>query len=130
MTGEVVSYNAPNIDVSGIRLPAVKPTEPEDVRLLDTDGEGVIIPADATKLIDLAVAVRYSSVKDILSEEELQKSVDDTIGSTESLTIRSTIVSFTIEPELNESVSRPFKIVLQNNQVCLECLWLNVIFYS
>ena len=111
--------------MSGIRLPAVKPTEPKDVRLLDTDGEGVIIPGDATKQIDLAVAVQYSSVKDILSEEELQKSVDNSIGSTESLTIRSTIVSFTTEPQLNESVSRPFKILLQNNQVgCrIICVW-------
>jgi hypothetical protein len=123
-TGKVVTYGTPNIDVRGIRLPAVKPTDPEDISLLDTDGEGVIIPGDATNLIDVAVAVRYSSVKDILSEEELKTSVDNTIGSTESLTIQSTIVSFTTEPQLNGSaVSKPFKIILQNNEVCLAYVW-------
>jgi hypothetical protein len=122
-TGKVVSYSTPNIDVRGVRLPSVKHTEvePEDIscRLLDTRGQGVIIPSVVTNDINLATVVQYSSIKDILSEEELKKTVDNTIGSTDSLTIRSTIVSFTTEPQLkNESVSKPFKIVLQNNQVC------------
>jgi hypothetical protein len=119
-TGKVVSYSTPNIDVRGIRLPTVKPTEfePKDISLLDTGGQGVIIPGVVTNEIELATVVQYSSIKDILSEEELKETVDNTIGSTDSLTIRSTIVSFTTEPQLkNESVSKPFKIVLQNNQV-------------
>jgi hypothetical protein len=117
-TGKVVSYSTPNIAVRGIRLPTVKPTNPVNISLLDTGGQGVIIPDVVTNEIDLAILVQYNSIKDILSEEELKETVDNTIGSTESLTIRSTIVSFTIEPQLkNESVSKPFKIVLQNNQV-------------
>jgi hypothetical protein len=121
-TGKVVSYSTPNIDVRGIRLPTVKPTNPEDISLLDTGGQGVIIPDDVTNEIDLATVVQYSSIKHILSEEELTESVDNTIGSTESLTIRSTIVSFTIEPQLKKkSVSKPFKIVIQNNQVWSAC---------
>ena len=121
-TGKVVSYSTPNIAVRGIRLPTVKPTgfEPEDISrsLLDTGGQGVIIPNVVTNEIDLAILVQYNSIKDILSEEELKETVDSTIGSTESLTIRSTIVSFTTEPQLkNDSASKPFKIVLQNNQV-------------
>ena len=115
-----MSYSTPNIDVRGIRLPTVKPTEfePKDISLLDTGGQGVIIPGVVTNEIELATVVQYSSIKDILSEEELKETVDNTIGSTDSLTIRSTIVSFTTEPQLkNESSSKPFKIVLQNNQV-------------
>jgi hypothetical protein len=122
--GEVVSLSTPNIDVRGIRLPTVKPANPQDISLLGTGGQGVIIPDVVTNEIDLATVVQYSSIKDILSEEELKESVDNTIGSTESLTIRSTIVSFTIEPQLkNKSVSKPFKIVLQNNQVGSACAW-------
>ena len=116
--GKVVSYSTPNIAVRGIRLPTVKHTNPENISLLDTGGQGVIIPDVVTNEIDLAILVQYNSIKDILSEEELKETVDNTIGSTESLTIRSTIVSFTIEPQLkNDSASKPFKIVLQNNQV-------------
>jgi hypothetical protein len=116
--GKVVSYSTPNIAVRGIRLPTVKPTNPKNISLLDTGGQGVIIPDVVTNEIDLAILVQYNSIKDILSEEELKETVDNTIGSTESLTIRSTIVSFTIEPQLkNDSASKPFKIVLQNNQV-------------
>jgi hypothetical protein len=126
-TGKVVSYSTPNIGVSGIRLPTVKPDDPEDISLLDAGGEGVVIPGDVTKQLNLAAVVRYSSVKEILSDEELKKSVDTTIGSTESLTIRSTIVSFTTEPQLNESVSNPFKILLQNNQVCLQSVIVSLI---
>ncbi|CAB4005879.1 adhesion G -coupled receptor L3-like, partial [Paramuricea clavata] len=117
-TGKVVSYSTPNIAVRGIRLPTVKPTEfePKDISLLDTGGQGVIVPDVVTNEIDLATVVQYSSIKDILSEIQLKETVDSTIGSTESLTIRSTIVSFTTEPQLkNKSVSEPFKIVLQNN---------------
>ena len=77
----------------------------------------MIIPAVVTNELTQATVVKYSSIKDILSEEELKNSVDNTIGSTESLTIRSTIVSFISEPQFNESASNPFKIVLQNNQV-------------
>jgi hypothetical protein len=77
----------------------------------------VIIPAVVTNELTQATVVKYRSIKDILSEEELKNSVDNTIGSTESLTIRSTIVSFISEPQFNESASDPFKIVLQNNQV-------------
>ncbi|CAB4008983.1 adhesion G- coupled receptor D1-like, partial [Paramuricea clavata] len=122
-TGEIVTYSTPNIDVRGIRLPTVKPTEPEleDIRLLDAVGEGVIIPAVVTNKLKQATVVKYSSIKDILSEEELKDSVDNTIGSTESLTIRSTIVSFTSEPQFNVSASNPFKIVLQNNQTGYVC---------
>ena len=116
-TDEVVSYTTKNIEVQGIRLPAIKPPNPQDLNLLDSDGEGVVIPGVVTNDIELATVVRYNSIKDILSEEELQKSVDNTIDSTESLTIRSTIVSFTTEPQLNGSMAKPFKIVLQNNQV-------------
>ena len=77
----------------------------------------MIIPAVVTNELTQATVVKYRSIKDILSEEELKNSVDNTIGSTESLTIRSTIVSFISEPQFNESASDPFKIVLQNNQV-------------
>jgi hypothetical protein len=122
-TGKVVSYSTPNIAVRGIRLPTVKPTgfEPKDISLLGTGGQGVIIPSVVTNEIELVTVVQYSSIKDILSEEELKETVDSTIGSTDSLTIRSTIVSFTIEPELDKSVPTPFKIVLQNNQVWSAC---------
>ncbi|CAB4016253.1 adhesion G- coupled receptor D1-like [Paramuricea clavata] len=93
----------------------------QNISLLDTGGQGVIIPDDVTNEIDLATVVQYRSIKHILSEEELTESVDNTIGSTESLTIRSTIVSFTIEPQLKKkSVSKPFKIVIQNNQTGYE----------
>ena len=81
----------------------------------------MIIPSVVTNKIELVTVVQYSSIKDILSEEELKETVDSTIGSTDSLTIRSTIVSFTIEPELDKSVPTPFKIVLQNNQVWSAC---------
>jgi hypothetical protein len=128
-TGKVVSYRTPNIDVRGIRLPTVKPTNPKNISLLDTGGQGVIIPDVVTNEIDLAILVQYNSIKDILSQEELKETVDNTIGSTESLTIRSTIVSFTIEPQLkNESSSKPFKIVLQNNQVWNACGLLGGLF--
>ena len=128
-TGKVVSYSTPNIAVRGIRLPTVKPTNPKNISLLDTGGQGVIIPDVVTNEIDLAILVQYNSIKDILSEEELKETVDNTIGSTESLTIRSTIVSFTIEPQLkNESSSKPFKIVLQNNQVWNACGLLGGLF--
>ncbi|CAB4008473.1 brain-specific angiogenesis inhibitor 1-like [Paramuricea clavata] len=119
--GKVVSYSTPNIAVHGIRLPTAKPTNPGDVSLMDTGGQGVIISDVVTNELKQATVVQYSSIKDIFSEEELKESVDNTIGSTESLTIRSTIVSFTIEPPLkNKSVSKPFKIVLQNNQTGYE----------
>ncbi|CAB4010984.1 Brain-specific angiogenesis inhibitor 3, partial [Paramuricea clavata] len=119
--GNVVSYITPNIAVHGIRLPTAKPTKPGDIILLDTGGQGVIIPDVVTNELKQATVVQYSSIKDIFSEEELKESVDNTIGSTESLTIRSTIVSFTIEPSLkNKPVSKPFKIVLQNNQTGYE----------
>ncbi|CAB4005878.1 adhesion G -coupled receptor L3-like [Paramuricea clavata] len=120
-TGKIVSFSTPNIAVRGIRLPTVKPTNPEDISLLDTGRQGVIIPDVVTNEIDLAILVQYNSIKDILSGEELKETVDNTIGSTDSLTIRSTIVSFTIEPQLkNDSASKPFKIVLQNNQTGYE----------
>jgi hypothetical protein len=85
--------------------------------LLDIEGEGVIIPGVVTNELKQATVVKYRSIKYILSEEELKESVDDTIRSTESLTIRSTIVSFITKPGFNESVSKPFKIILQNDQV-------------
>ena len=107
-----------NIAVRGIRLPTVAPTdEPEDLNLLDNAGEGVVIPGMVTKEITQATVVKYSSVQSILSEEELKNSVDNTIDSTDSLTIRSTIVSLRTKPQLNQSLAEPFMIVLQNNQV-------------
>ncbi|CAB3985460.1 fibrillin-2 isoform X2 [Paramuricea clavata] len=117
--GKVALYRTPNIDVIGIRLPTVKPTElqAKGTSLLDTAGEGVVIPDALTNELKEATVVKYSSIKDILSEEELKESVDNTIESTESLTIRSTIVSLITKPGFNESVSKPFKIVLQNNQL-------------
>jgi hypothetical protein len=122
-TGKVASYSTPNIAVHGT---TAKPTNAGDIRLLDTGGQGVIIPDVVTNKLKQATVVQYSSIKDIFSEEELKESVDNTIGSTESLTIRSTIVSFTIEPQLkNKSVSKPFKIVLQNNQVLSACALLD-----
>ena len=116
-TGKVVSYNTPNINVRGILLPTVKPVKPPDVVLVDTVGEGVIIPGNVTNNITQATVVKYSSIKDILSDEELKESVDDSITSSESLTVRSTVMSFTTEPRLLKLVSNPFKIILQNNQV-------------
>ncbi|CAB4038472.1 Hypothetical predicted protein, partial [Paramuricea clavata] len=115
--GKVALYRTPNIDVIGIRLPTVKPTElqAKGTSLLDTAGEGVVIPDALTNELKEATVVKYSSIKDILSEEELKESVDNTIESTESLTIRSTIVSLITKPGFNES-EKPFKIVLQNNQ--------------
>ncbi|XP_028402439.1 uncharacterized protein LOC114525371 isoform X2 [Dendronephthya gigantea] len=115
-TGEVVSYTTPNIDVRGIRLSAVKPDEPKDLYLMDTVGEGVVIPGNVTTNITQATVVKYSSIKEILSEDELEKSVDDSITSSDSLTIRSTVMSFTTEPRLPELLDEPFKIILQNNQ--------------
>ena len=114
-TGKVVTFTTSNIDVRGIRLPTVPPDKPDDINLIDNGGQGVIIPGIVTSEISLATVVKYSSIKSILSEDELKNSVDDTIDSTDSLTIRSTIVSFTTEPQLNKP--EPFKIVLQNNQV-------------
>ena len=116
-TGKVVTFTTSNIDVRGIRLPTVPPDKPDDINLIDNGGQGVIIPGIVTSEISLATVVKYSSIKSILSEDELKNSVDNTIDSTDSLTIRSTIVSFTTEPQLNKSLSEPFKIVLQNNQV-------------
>ncbi|CAB4008541.1 brain-specific angiogenesis inhibitor 1-like [Paramuricea clavata] len=112
--GKIVSYSTPNIEVLGILLRGI--LQAKDISLLDTDGEGVIIPGLVTNELQQATVVKYSSIKDILSDEDLKKSVDNTIGSTESLTIRSTIVSFITKPGFNESVSKPFKIILQNNQ--------------
>ena len=105
-----------NIAVRGIRLPTVAPTD-EPVDLLDNAGEGVVMPGMVRKEITQATVVKYSSVQSILSEEELKNSVDDTIDSTDSLTIRSTIVSLRTKPQLNQSLAEPFMIVLQNNQV-------------
>lgn len=116
-TGKVVTFTTSNINVRGIRLPTVTPDEPDDIDLTDQRGEGVIIPGVVTGEILLATVVKYSSIQSILSEDELKNSVDNTIGSTDSLTIRSTIVSFTTEPQLNKSLPEPFMIVVQNNQV-------------
>ncbi len=85
--------------------------------MLDVGGEGVVIPGTVVNELKQATVVKFSSIKDILSEEELKESLDNTIKSTESLTIRSTIVSFTTEPRFDETVGTSFAIVLKNNQV-------------
>lgn len=114
-TGKVVSYSTPNIDVIGIKLSKQQPDKPEEISLLNAGG-GVIIPGGVTNDIQLVTVVKYSSIKDILSEEELKESVDSTIKLT-LVVIKSTIVSLTTEPTLNVTVAEPLKIVVQNNQV-------------
>lgn len=123
---QVVLFTTSNIAVRGIRLSRVRPAKPQDVDLLDDLGEGVLIPGAESNSIDLATVVKYSSIKDILSEDELEQSVDSSISSRGSLAIRSTIVSFSTEPQLEEeSISEPFKIVVKNNEVwscVIECI--------
>ncbi|XP_028416355.1 adhesion G-protein coupled receptor D1-like [Dendronephthya gigantea] len=113
-TGKVVFYSTPNIDVIGIKLSKQQLATPKDISLLNTEG-GVIIPGGVTNDIRQVTVVKYSSIKDILSNKELKESVDNTIKLA-LVVIRSTIVSLTTEPPLNATVAEPLKIVIQNNQ--------------
>ena len=116
-TGKVVPFTTPNIEVLGIRLPTVKPIEPKDIVLIGQIGEGVVIPAVSTNELRQATVVKFSSIQTILSDEELRESLNSSIKMTNSLTIRSSIISFTSIPELDRSMAKPYKIVLRNNQV-------------
>ena len=116
-TGKVVPFSTPNIEVRGIRLPAVKSTEPEDIVLVGQTGEGVVIPAVSTNELRQATVVKFSSIQTIFSDEELRESLNSSIKMTNSLTIRSSMISFTIKSELDEPMAKPYKIVLRNNQV-------------
>ena len=121
MTNEngIVTFSTQNIQVLGIKLPENPPSE--TIRLLDiAGGGGVVIPGTVAIDISQATVVKYSSIKNILSPKELQKSVDNkTIKASINLTIQSTIVSFSTTPEL-KNISQPIKIVLQNNQVSVD----------
>lgn len=110
--GKVFAFSSDNIKILGVKLP-----ENEDINLV-SEGEGVQLRGLVTHGIKQATVVKYSSIKDILSFEELQKSVDHTIQANKNLTIQSTIISFTTTPKFL-NVTRHIKIVLQNNQVCV-----------
>ncbi|XP_046858708.1 adhesion G-protein coupled receptor D1-like [Xenia sp. Carnegie-2017] len=107
--GKVFAFSSDNIKILCVKLP-----ENEDINLV-SEGEGVQFRGLVTHGIKQATVVKYSSIKDILSFEELQKSVDHTIQANKNLTIQSTIISFTTTPKFL-NVTRHIKIVLQNNQ--------------
>ena len=114
--GSVLNFKTENIELLGIKLHKNKSAQPENVNLTSED-EGVeFLWVDGIKQ---ATVVKYSSIKDILSPEELQKSVDSTIQASGNLTIQSTIISFATTPKL-PNVTQRIKIVLKNNQVCVE----------
>ena len=71
-----VEYKTPNIDVIGVRLEPGNP-EPRGVDLT-TDGVGVKIPAVVSGDLEQATVVTYSTLRDIISEDSLKTSVDDT----------------------------------------------------
>ncbi|XP_046857298.1 neurogenic locus notch homolog protein 1-like isoform X3 [Xenia sp. Carnegie-2017] len=67
--GRVLKFKTENIELLGIKLHKNKPAQPEDVNLMSED-EGVeFLWVDGIKQ---ATVVKYTSIKDILSPEELQ----------------------------------------------------------
>ncbi|XP_046858696.1 uncharacterized protein LOC124452154 [Xenia sp. Carnegie-2017] len=64
----------PNIQIVGVNLPENQNVRLEDINLTDSGGEGVKFRGIVADGIKQAIVVKYSSVKDILSPEELQKS--------------------------------------------------------
>lgn len=108
----------PNIQIVGVNLPENQNVLPEDINLTDSGGEGVKFRGIVADGIKQAIVVKYLSVKDILSREELQKSVDNTIQTSTSCNIQSKIISFSTTPK-SLHVSQNIKIFLQNNQVCV-----------
>ena len=115
-----VQFSTPNIVVVGVRLQ--HPTQGSGApNLEDIDltlrGVGVVIPGKLTTDLKQATVVTYSSLKDILSEVNVNDTADSVNSSDSTLTIKSTVVSFNTRPQLNSNVSEPFKIRLRNNQV-------------
>ena len=115
-----VQFSTPNIDVVGLRLQH-STQESGAPNLEDIDltlqGVGVGIPGIVTADLKQATVVSYSSLKDILSEVNVNDTADSVKSSGSTLTIKSTVVSFNTRPQLNSNVSEPFKIRLRNNQV-------------
>ncbi|XP_046863918.1 neurogenic locus notch homolog protein 1-like isoform X8 [Xenia sp. Carnegie-2017] len=112
--GKVVSFKTTNIQVIGIKLPEKPKNRSKEIKLVDTGGQGVRFHTSLANGLQQATVVKYSSIKDILSSEELKKSVDKTIKSSGNLTIQSTILSFTTTPKLY--VTQAIQIILKNNQ--------------
>ena len=111
----MVSFKTTNIQVIGIKLPEKPKNRSKEIKLVDTGGQGVRFRTSLANGLQQATVVKYSSIKDILSSEELKKSVDKTIKSSGNLTIQSTILSFTTSPKLY--VTQAIQIILKNNQV-------------
>ena len=125
VVNEPVQFSTPNIDVVGVRLQH-STQESGAPNLEDIDltlgGVGVGIPGIITADLEQATVVSYSSLKDILSEVNVNDTADSVKSSGSTLTIKSTVVSFNTRPQLNSNVSEPFKIRLRNNQVISKLL--------
>ena len=115
-----IQFSTPNIDVVGVRLQH-STQESGAPNLEDIDltlgGVGVGIPGIITADLEQATVVSYSSLKDILSEVNVNDTADSVKSSGSTLTIKSTVVSFNTRPQLNSNVTEPFKIRLRNKQV-------------